>query len=132
MVIVAGPVVAELLAVSVSRLLPVVGLVAKAAVTPLGIPDAVRVTAPVNPPASITLMVSVLPASNPIVSAGAEGARVKLPPEPVTVSGMVVAELSVPEVPVTVIVPVVAVAPLASVIVITLVDVAGLGLNEAE
>jgi hypothetical protein len=45
---------------------------------------------------------------------------------------MVVAELSVPEVPVTVIVPVVAVAPPASVIVITLVDVAGLGLNEAE
>jgi hypothetical protein len=53
-VIVEVPVAAVLLAVRVSRLLPVVGLVANAAVTPLGIPDAVRVTAPVNPPTSVT------------------------------------------------------------------------------
>ena len=49
MVIVALPGVAELLAVNVSTLLPVVGLVEKAAVTPLGRPDAARVTLPVNP-----------------------------------------------------------------------------------
>jgi hypothetical protein len=97
-VIVAVPAVAELLAVSVSTLLPVVGLVANAAVTPLGIPDAVRVTAPVNPPASITLIVSVPPAFRPIVSAAAEGASVKLPPVPVTVSEIVVVDVSVPEV----------------------------------
>lgn len=65
--------VAELLAVNVSKLLPVVGLVPNAAVTPLGIPDAVRVTGPVNPPTSVTLTVSVPPASKAIVNAAAEG-----------------------------------------------------------
>jgi hypothetical protein len=40
---------AELLAVSVIVLLPVVGLGANDAVTPLGKPDAERVTLPVNP-----------------------------------------------------------------------------------
>lgn len=58
-VTVAAPVVAELLAVSVSTLLPVVGFVAKAAVTPLGRPDAASVTLPVNPPTSVTVIVSV-------------------------------------------------------------------------
>jgi len=58
MVIVELPTVAALVAVSVSMLLPVVGLVLKPAVTPLGIPDAVRVTAPVNPFTSFTVMVS--------------------------------------------------------------------------
>jgi len=37
----------------------VAGLVANAAVTPLGRPDAARVTLPVNPPTSVTVMVSV-------------------------------------------------------------------------
>jgi len=59
MVTVAAPVVAVLLAVSVSTLLPVVGLVPKAAVTPLGRPYAASVTLPVNPPVSVTVMVSV-------------------------------------------------------------------------
>ncbi len=53
------PVVAVLLAVSVSTLVPVVGFVPNAAVTPLGRPDAARVTLPVNPPASVTVMVPV-------------------------------------------------------------------------
>jgi hypothetical protein len=53
------PVVAVLLAVSVSTLVPVVGFVPNAAVTPLGRPDAARVTLPVNPPASATVMVLV-------------------------------------------------------------------------
>jgi hypothetical protein len=59
MVTVEAPVVAVALAVSVSTLLPVVGLVPNAAVTPLGRPDAARVTLPVNPPTSVTVMVSV-------------------------------------------------------------------------
>lgn len=49
MVTVARPTVAVLLAVSVSRLVALAGLVAKAAVTPLGRPEAESVTAPVNP-----------------------------------------------------------------------------------
>jgi len=59
MVTVDVPVVAVLLAVRVSTLVPVVGFVPKAAVTPLGRPDAARVTLPVNPPTSVTVMVLV-------------------------------------------------------------------------
>ena len=58
-VTVAFPVVAVLLAVSVSTLDPVVGLVLNAAVTPLGRPDAARVTLPVNPFTSVTVIVLV-------------------------------------------------------------------------
>src|ERR1700728_1317452 len=54
-VTVADPVVAVLLAVSVSTLVPVVGVVANAAVRP----DAARVTLPVNPPTSVTVIVLV-------------------------------------------------------------------------
>jgi hypothetical protein len=132
MVIVAAPVVAELLAVNVSRLLPVVGLVPNAAVTPLGIPEAVRVTGPVNPPTSVTLMVSVPPAFRAIVSARAEGVNVKLPvPEELTVRAMVVDAVSEPEAPamVTVDVPTVAVA--LAVKVSTLLPVVGLGAKVA-
>jgi hypothetical protein len=53
------PVVAVALAVSVSTLVPVVGFVPKVAVTPLGRPDAARVTLPVNPPTSFTVIVLV-------------------------------------------------------------------------
>jgi len=59
MVTVDVPAVAEALAVRVSRLLPVVGLVPKVAVTPLGKPEAARVTLPVNGVTSATVMVSV-------------------------------------------------------------------------
>jgi hypothetical protein len=59
MVTVAVPVLAVPLAVSVSTLLPVVGLVPNAAVTPLGNPDAARVTLPLNPFWSVTVMVDV-------------------------------------------------------------------------
>jgi hypothetical protein len=52
------PVAAELLAVSVTALLPVVGLVPKDAVTPLGNPETASVTLPLNPPESATEMVS--------------------------------------------------------------------------
>jgi hypothetical protein len=59
MVMVVVPVAAALPAVSVRTLEPVAGLVAKAAVTPLGRPLAARVTAPANPFAPVTVMVSV-------------------------------------------------------------------------
>ena len=59
MVTVDVPVVAVLLAVSVSTLVPVVGFVPNAAVTPLGRPDAASVTLPANPFTSVTLMVLV-------------------------------------------------------------------------
>jgi len=58
-VTVAEPTVAVALAVKVSTLLPVVGLVPYATVTPLGSPVAARVTLPVNPFTSVTVMVSV-------------------------------------------------------------------------
>jgi hypothetical protein len=53
------PVVAVELAVRVSTLVPVVGFVPNAAVTPLGNPDAARVTLPLNPFTSVTLIVLV-------------------------------------------------------------------------
>ena len=49
MVIKASPGVAELLAVSVSTLVPVVGLGVNDAVRPLGRPDAARLALTVNP-----------------------------------------------------------------------------------
>ena len=68
-------------AVKVSTLLPVVGLVPKTAVTPLGSPDAARATLPLNGLTLVTVMVSV-PAPPPwtIERADAEGLSVKLPP----------------------------------------------------
>ena len=59
MVTVETPGVAVALAVNVITLLPVVGLVANPAVTPVGRPDADNMTLPVNPPTSVTVMVSV-------------------------------------------------------------------------
>ena len=61
MVTVAVPVVAVLLAVRVSVLVEVVGFVLKVAVTPLGTPDAARVTLPENPPRSVSVIVLLLP-----------------------------------------------------------------------
>lgn len=54
MVIVAVPEVAVLEAMSDSTLELVTGLTLHEAVTPDGIPDAVRVTGPLNPPTSVT------------------------------------------------------------------------------
>jgi hypothetical protein len=58
-VTVAEPTVAEPLAVSVSTLMPVVGLVAKAAVTPLGRPEAASDTLPAKPFCPVTVMVDL-------------------------------------------------------------------------
>jgi hypothetical protein len=57
MVTVAVPVVAVELAVSVSTLVDVVGLVPKLAVTPAGRPEADKLTLPVNPPEGVTVIV---------------------------------------------------------------------------
>jgi hypothetical protein len=57
MVTVAGPVVAELIAVSVRVLVLVVLLGLKDAVTPLGSPEAAKLTLPVKPPVGFTVIV---------------------------------------------------------------------------
>ena len=59
MVTVAVPVVAVELAVSVTTLVEVVGLVPKVALTPDGKPEADKVTLPVNPFDRVTVMVLV-------------------------------------------------------------------------
>src|SRR5580658_114676 len=76
-VTVADPVVAVLLAVSVSTLVPVVGF-PNAAVTPLGRPDAARVTLPVNPFRSVTVIVLVPLPPCVIVRLPGESDKVKL------------------------------------------------------
>lgn len=58
-VMVKAPVVAVLPAASVRTLEVVEDAGLNEAVTPLGMPDAVNDTLPVNPPMSVTLMVSV-------------------------------------------------------------------------
>jgi hypothetical protein len=57
--VVGPPTVAEPLAVSVSRLVPVVGFVPNPAVTPLGNPEAASVTLPANPFVGFTVIVLV-------------------------------------------------------------------------
>lgn len=99
MVTVKPPVVAVLLALNVITLEPVVGLVPKAAVTPLGKPEADSVTAPVKPPVSVTVIVSVV--LEPCVTEADEddGASVK-PAVPVPVVNARVAECVIePSVP---------------------------------
>jgi hypothetical protein len=59
MVTVAVPVTAVLLAVRVSVLALAVGFVLKAAVTPVGKPEADRVTGPLNGLTSVTVIASV-------------------------------------------------------------------------
>lgn len=66
MVTVEVPVVAVLLAVNDTVLVEVVGFVPNVAVTPLGKPEAERVTLPENPPTSVTVTVLV-PAEPPCV-----------------------------------------------------------------
>jgi len=59
MVMVLVPATVVLATVNVSTLVLVVGLVANAAVTPVGRPDAARVTLPLNGLTSVTVIVSV-------------------------------------------------------------------------
>jgi hypothetical protein len=129
-VIVEVPAVAVAAAVNVTTLVPVVGLVPNAAVTPLGNPDAARVTLPVKPLTSVTVMVSVPLAPRAIDRAAAEGLSVKLGGA-VTVSVMVVVAVALPDVPVMVIGYVPAMVVEATANVTTLVVVAGLVPNVA-
>lgn len=80
MVTVDVPAAAVLLAVSVSTLLPVAGLVPNVAVTPAGSPDAARVTLLLNGLTSAIAIVSVPLAPGAMDTALAEGESVKLPP----------------------------------------------------
>jgi len=130
MVTVNEPVVAVLLAVSVNPLLPVVGFVANAAVTPLGSPDAPRVTLPVNPPTSVTVIVSVALLPGVIDRLAADGASVK-PAVGLTVSAMVVVAVVLPDVPVMVTVDEPVVAVLLAVSVNPLLPVVGFVANAA-
>src|SRR5579872_2873444 len=78
MVTVEVPVVAVELAVSVTELVDVVGLVPKVAVTPAGKPEAARLTLPVNPPdgVTVTVLLPLLPCVT--VTLAGEADRVKL------------------------------------------------------
>src|ERR1700722_2130514 len=126
------PAAAVLPAVRVNTLDPVVGFVPNTAATPVGSPDAVSVTLPVNPPASTTVIVSV--AADPSVTdrVGADVVSVKLG---VCVAFMVSETFALavrePEVPVIVRLEVPAAAALLAVRVSTLEAVAGLVPNDA-
>src|ERR1700728_1942886 len=117
-VTVAAPVVAVALAVSVSTLVPVVGFVPNAAVTPLGRPDAASVTLPVNPFLSVTVIVLVplLPWVTDRLLGESESVKLAVAVA-FTVRETVVVAVRLPEVPVivTVEVPVVAVGLAVSV-----------------
>jgi len=126
MVTVDVPTVAVELAVRVSTLVLVVGLVANAAVTPVGKPDAARVTLPVKGLTSVTVIVSVPLAPSAIDRVDADGFSVKLPVDEATVSAIVVVAVVDPEVPVMVTVEVPTVAVALAVKVATLVPVVGL------
>jgi hypothetical protein len=99
--VVGPPVVAEVLAVRVSTLVPVVGFVAKPAVTPLGRPDAARVTLPVKPLVGWTVIVLVLLPPWVMLKVLGAADSVKFGAA-VTVRAMVVVSVKAPEVPVMV------------------------------
>jgi hypothetical protein len=126
-VIVKAPVVAVLLAVSVSTLELVEDVGLNEAVTPLGIPAAVNATLPVNPPMSVTVMVSVPLA--PCVTDNEEAEALRLKPVvtlALTVRAMVVLAFVLPETPLMVTVEVPVAAVLLAVKVTTLLPVVGL------
>lgn len=105
----------------------------KAAVTPLGMPDAVKATMPVNPPVSATVIVSVALLPCVTVSVGAEGLRLK--PDVVlrvTLTAMLTEALKVPEVPVMVTVEELAGAVLLAVNVSTQLPFPAIGVVQPE
>ena len=130
MATVADPVVADVLAVKVTMLEEVAGFVLKLAVTPLGRPDAARVTLPLKPLDGLTVIVLVPLVPCTTLTLLGDGEIVKLG-ELVTVRLIVVVCVRLPDVPVivTVAVPFVAVELALSVSV--LVVVVGFGLKLA-
>ena len=130
MVTVAAPVVAVLLAVSVRALELVVLVGLKDAVTPLGKPEADKLTLPLKPFCGVTVMVLVPLAPCVIAMLFGDAESVKFGGA-ATVSERVVAFDRLPEIPVTVTVAVpIAAVPLA-VNVNVLVPVVLTGLNDA-
>ena len=129
-VTVAVPVAAVALAVKVSVLVDVAGFGLNAAVTPLGRPDAERVTLPLKPFDGVMVIVLVPWLPCVMVTAFGEAERLKVF-RVFTERLSTVVFVSVPDVPVivTVTVPVAAVA--LAVKVSVPVDVAGFGLNAA-
>ena len=130
MVTVAVPVVAVLLAVNVKalELVALVGL--KDAVTPLGKPDAVKLTLPLKPFCGVTVIVLVPLAPCVIAKVLGDAERVKFGGAE-TVSERVVVFERLPEFPVTVSVVVPVAAVLLAVNVKLLVPVVLLGLKDA-
>lgn len=121
---------AELLAVSVSLLVVVALAGLKAAVTPLGNPEMVRLTAPVKPLTGVTVMVLV--PDVPCVMLRLAGAAASVTAgAPFTVRLTVTEVDALPNVPVTVTVAVPTVAVDAAVKVTVLVVAVLAGLNEA-
>ncbi len=124
------PVGAVPAAVNVTTLVPVAGLVAKAAVTPVGRAVAARLTGLLKPYAPVIVTVLVAVPFCITVSVAGAAARVKLAGG-VTVRGMEVEDVREPEVPVIVTVAVPVAAVLVAVKVTTLVLVAGLTEKDA-
>lgn len=131
-VIVLVPVVAVLLAVNVKTLVDVVGLTPNEAVTPLGNAEFDRLTEPVNPFRSVTLIVLVplLPCFTVKLEGEAESEKSACAGA-VTVRVTEVVCVSEPDVPVIVMVEVPMVAVELAVSVNTLLDVAGFVPNPA-
>lgn len=127
MVTVAAPVVAVELAVNVTTLVDVVGLVPNVAVTPEGNPDADKVTLPVKPPEGVSVMVLVplVPCFTVRLAGEADSEKLGVAAA-FTVSEMLVVWVNVPDVPVMVTFDVPVVAVELAVNVTTLVDVVGL------
>ena len=90
-----------LLAVTVSTLVPDTGSGENDAATPMGSPDALRVTLPLNPFISFTVIVAVLDVPGETTMEVAETLTVKF--ADVTVNRIVVEDVNPPEVPVIVI-----------------------------
>ena len=129
MVTVDVPVAAVALAVSVNVLVVVAGFGANPAVTPLGKPEALKVTLPVNPPAGTTVIVLLPLAPWTILRLVGFAIRAKLGAATVRVTEVVC--VMAPETPVMVMVDVPAAALALTVRVKVLVDVVGLVLNPA-
>ena len=127
------PAVAVELAVKVSVLVAVARFGLKAAVTPAGKPEAAKLTLPVNPFSSVTVIVLVPPAPPCVIATlvgDAANEKLAVPPV-VTVRLTVVVCDSVPEVPVIVTVEELAPAKALAFTVIVLEVVPGFGLNAA-
>ena len=123
------PTVAVLLAVKVTKLVPVLPGAANAAVTPLGRPDADRVTLLLKPFCAV--IVTILAADAPRRSPRVAGSRDSVKLGAVMVRAIVVVLLSAPEEPVTVTVAVPTVAVLLALKVRELLPVVLDGLNAA-